>query len=100
MDKAISIGSKKEGAKEVTVKVTRGKIFIFLIFCVALAYGISSLTANLFDNDILYVECKNGTKENITFMKEYYCGSHYTIMEGAVPNNKYEQVVNRIVMGE
>lgn len=95
--KDFSMGSKRENAREITVKVTKGKIFVFFLVCVlfgwAVAYVVADDIKDLYEAEIK-IQCSSGAIEIVEYGKEYYCTEHYTTLEGKVKNyNKLKEIV-------
>lgn len=98
--KSFNIGSQRENAKQITIKVTRGKVFFFLFICILLAWGVSKVIEDdiksLYDSEIK-IKCINGTTENVEYAKEYYCGEHYTNLKDKFESyNRIKQIVTGI----
>jgi len=97
MKDKFSIGSKREGAKEITLNITKKKVVIFLLILLALAY----LAAVVLEDNVkealgeeMIIGCINGTKEPVQYGEEYYCGDHYTVLQGKVQS--YDELVGII----
>lgn len=95
--KDFSMGSKKENAKQITVKVTRGKVYGFILGLILFGW----LVGNLISDDVkelvgseYKIECLNGSIEEIKQGLEYYCNEHYTVLYGRISN--YQEVSNYI----
>lgn len=96
MRDSIKIGSKRENAKQITLKVTPNKIFLFVVVILIIAFGVMQITKplvkDLYENEIM-VKCNTGEVIPIEFNKTYYCNEHYTKMEKLSNFDRIEEII-------
>lgn len=96
MLKDFSMGSKRENAKQVTVKVTPLKVIIFFFVLICLGVGVTKLLEptikEMYPNEMA-IGCVNGSKEVVEFGKEFYCGDHFSVLENTKDYKKLQSII-------
>ena len=91
-------GKNKKPKREINVTVKpRHLVYSFLgligfVMCIFLLLNHFGLT----EINKIELSCDDGTKEEVILGQEYYCGDHYTILNGTIPKqtfNNLEEVI-------
>ena len=96
-----SLGAKKNVKKEINVDVTYKHIIGFFFFLILLVMFIMILLTKFnIGIEEMKLECRNGTFETITHGQEFYCGQHYSILNGTISESGYKNMENLIKNGK
>ena len=87
------IGKKKNYKREITLNFNVKHIAVMFIVLVGIVLGISYalIQSGLVDTDT-DMQCADGTTDKLEKGKEYYCGVHYSELEGSISPKLYNYI--------